>query len=493
MRKKLEFLLVFFIWVLSMASLSRREVSLAPQVSSSYREFLPLDLILRDEWFGIYFGQQKIGYLNLVSGLESLESGSGYRIGGEAFLILPVLGTNERVWIKMNSHIDSEYKLKDFYFLFFPGRIKTELKASRIAPDKFKLELRQGESSSTTILQLPEGVVMGTFFGPPKELANPRVGKSMKFHLLNPLTLKPEEVHLEVIEKQEVEIGGKKYFAYLLKTEFSGLESKSWIDSEGRLLKEESPLGLVILREPQEKALSFLSDQKGLRGDIAEYFSLPSNLILEPSQISRLFLLLKGRNLDWERLSNQRQVVLDKKIGPNRVEVYLMVSSESREGSFKEEDLASSDFIQAQDPKIKAIAEYLVREKETLESRVKAILKWVYDYLEKKPTLSIPSALTALELREGDCNEHTFLFAALSRSVGIPTRINNGLVYINGRFYYHSWPAVYLDGKWVDVDPTLNQYPADPTHIMLVEGELAQQMDILKILGKIEIELKKYE
>ena len=54
----------------------------------------------------------------------------------------------------------------------------------------------------------------------------------------------------------------------------------------------------------------------------------------------------------------------------------------------------------------------------------------------------------------GDCNEHTVLFVALARALGLPARTAVGLVYLDGSFYYHAWPEVWL-GEWVAVDPDL--------------------------------------
>ena len=51
-----------------------------------------------------------------------------------------------------------------------------------------------------------------------------------------------------------------------------------------------------------------------------------------------------------------------------------------------------------------------------------------------------------LRTKVGDCNEHTALYVAMARALGIPARIAVGLVYIHGAFYYHAWPEVYLDG-----------------------------------------------
>ena len=44
--------------------------------------------------------------------------------------------------------------------------------------------------------------------------------------------------------------------------------------------------------------------------------------------------------------------------------------------------------------------------------------------------MSLPSALEVLKTRVGDCNEHTTLYVAMARSLGIPARIAVGLVYL---------------------------------------------------------------
>ena len=83
----------------------------------------------------------------------------------------------------------------------------------------------------------------------------------------------------------------------------------------------------------------------------------------------------------------------------------------------------------------------------------------------------------------------------MARAAGIPARIAVGLVYVRGAqgaFYYHAWPEVYLDegagrGLWLPVDPTLNQFPADGTHLRLVRGGLDQQAAILPLIGRLRM------
>jgi transglutaminase-like putative cysteine protease len=103
-------------------------------------------------------------------------------------------------------------------------------------------------------------------------------------------------------------------------------------------------------------------------------------------------------------------------------------------------------------------------------------------------TISVPSAVQVLETRRGDCNEHTVLFVALARAMGIPARTAAGLVYLNGRFYYHAWPEVYLR-DWVAVDPTFGQVPADAAHIRFTIGGLARQMELIRLIGHLGIKV----
>src|SRR3989337_704350 len=107
--------------------------------------------------------------------------------------------------------------------------------------------------------------------------------------------------------------------------------------------------------------------------------------------------------------------------------------------------------------------------------------------LEKAITFSVPNAVQVLEAQGGDCNEQPVLYVGMARSLGLPARTAVGLVYVDGAFYYHAWPEVWLD-EWVAVDPTFGQYPADASHIRFVIGGLAQQVEIVRLIGNLDIE-----
>jgi transglutaminase-like putative cysteine protease len=122
------------------------------------------------------------------------------------------------------------------------------------------------------------------------------------------------------------------------------------------------------------------------------------------------------------------------------------------------------------------------------------LTRYVNALIDKKPTVSLPSALEVLRTKVGDCNEHTALYVAMARALGLPARVAVGLVYVRGGFFYHAWPEVYVQeakgrGTWLPVDPTLNQFPADATHIRLARGGLDRQTAILPAIGHTRMQI----
>jgi hypothetical protein len=44
-------------------------------------------------------------------------------------------------------------------------------------------------------------------------------------------------------------------------------------------------------------------------------------------------------------------------------------------------------------------------------------------------------------------------------------------------------------GEWVEMDPTLRQPMVDATHLALLEGEIGNQLELMKVLGQLSVEV----
>jgi transglutaminase-like putative cysteine protease len=121
---------------------------------------------------------------------------------------------------------------------------------------------------------------------------------------------------------------------------------------------------------------------------------------------------------------------------------------------------------------IRKLAQSIAGQRASAADKVEAVLGWL-DRNIAKEAIDTFSALDVLDAKRGECQGHAYLYAALMRALGVPTRVVNGLVYspeYEG-FLYHTWAESLVDSSWRAVDPTFNQSRADATHIALVRGE----------------------
>jgi hypothetical protein len=110
---------------------------------------------------------------------------------------------------------------------------------------------------------------------------------------------------------------------------------------------------------------------------------------------------------------------------------------------------------------------------------------WVHDSIRPRISFGMPTAQQILQTRSGDCNELAQVFVALARARGLNARPVTGLLYVDGKFYYHAWAEVLLK-DWVPVDPMLNQMPADAAHVRLMQG-LALRTDLIRRWTDLDI------
>lgn len=159
-----------------------------------------------------------------------------------------------------------------------------------------------------------------------------------------------------------------------------------------------------------------------------------------------------------------------------------------------EKELASTPTIDADAPAIRALAAKLVPEpKGDALAIAGTLVGWVNGALRKVYGQSSDRASLVLQERRGDCTEHSILFAALARAVGLPARTVHGLVAADvdgsSSLFWHEWVEVWA-GEWVAVDPTFGQPIADATHLALgVEDSssavgLLGQLRVLEASGK---------
>ena len=427
------------------------------------------------EWMGIYLQGRKIGYTYL----EIQQNAEGFTVIERTSMSLKMLGQEKSLSTFIRVESSADLSLRKFRFELLTGdqRLSTsgEMRNKTLVV-KFKTEEGSySEKSFTT---------RGKIYLSPLIQAALILDKVPKgeFEIFDPSTFSLEEAEITLLGTESINHRGRFLEAKVYETRFMGISSKTWV-AKDKIVKEESAMDIVSIEEPEKEATRMREERVDLlylfsvtpEGDVGNIKKLSSLTIrIEGISTSILDLNFANQHLvkkgkDWAILKYD----INGGTGPKDIETYLKPTS----------------FLQINSPEIKNLAEKITRGIKRNEEKARKLIDWVYKNLEKKPTVTLPTALDVVRMGYGDCNEHAILYAALARASGIPTEIVVGLVYQEGAYFYHAWDAVYLEGKWLFVDPVFGEFPASLGHLMLKRGEIEKQAELLPVVGNLKIKI----
>ncbi len=437
-----------------------------------------------ENWMNITQDGRKIGHVQRT--ITAAET--GYRFTENIVMRINTMGIVQPLTVRTVAELKPDRTLSSFQFdlgssIFrFAARGKVEGK-------NLTVHIGSPNNETITVVPLAEAPYLGGSVLESIGAAELKPGEGRTFPVFEPASLGQKPVRITVLGEETVMIMGEKRQAKKLSVDFMGMKQVAWVDQDGSVLREEGILGIALEKITREQALAGL---KGMIGaDLTEIASIPSPRPIEdPGALKTMKIRLKGLREGSLFLDGGRQVYRDGVLAIRRESFSPLVSSGG-----STEDLSaflrSTPFIQSDHPKMKQKSMELIAPGDTDGVKAEKIVAWIHKNLEKRPVLSVPSALETLENRVGDCNEHAVLLAALARAAGIPSEVEAGLVFLRGRFYYHAWNVLFLKDKggWITADSVFGQMPADVTHIRFVRGGAEQQLDLVGLIGKVNLEI----
>ena len=436
-----------------------------------------------EEWWGVYYRGEKIGY----AAQTITPKQKGYKLHDLSVLNLNLLGTVQPATTRLEMEANDEWILERFDFELRSKEIRFNARGA-VNENKLNLEVESAGHKSTREISLTQAPYLLAALKPYVVTQQLETGKKFHFATFDPATLSQQVTTVVIEGREQIRVGARVEPAIKVRQNFRGISVVSWVDGQGRTLKEESPAGLSLLRQDANAAKTLSTRAVSL--DIIAQTAIPVATPIANLQAKKVMRLrLSGVNLDNFALNSGRQ-----KLDKDRLEIQTeeLIKIGSATLPVKERRLISylqpTPFVQSDHPNIRALAEKILAGESDAYRAALKIKDWVYREIAKVPTVSIPTALQVLQTKKGDCNEHAVLFNALARAAGIPAKTVVGVVYLRGAFYYHAWSEVWL-GEWISLDPVLNQFPADVTHVKFLEGEIDRQLDILQLIGNLKIEV----
>lgn len=470
-------ILVSGIWAALFGLLLQRDYFIAPLDS---REQAILQLAESEDFFSIFFRNAKIGYAVYRFTQNSDRS---WQLHQDATMNLNIGSIVQKTDLSLIATLAKDQTLKTFTFKFRSPFY--HMTAEGFVEDhNIHYQLDTGTSVISDQLHLSSPPLLASSRRSYLLSDNLKVGEKRKIPWFDPMSMTAKESVVEYRGLDSVLINGRVHRLHQFTENFGGARVHSWLDDKGEVVKEESPAGFVFLKEPKFKALALSSDPgEEILSAVAVKYSGPPPDPGKETQSYRLNI----SNPETYDLSGGRQFLAQSVLTVNRVITPGTASGRGCENA--EDDLLPTPYVQSGNSQIRNLAEDLTKGLTDPNMKVRNIAQWVYENLEKRPVLGLPDALSTLQTKKGDCNEHAALFAALARAAGLPTRIASGVTFYRQGFYYHAWNEVCVDDNLLSVDTTTNQMPADVTHIRFVYGELQEQVRITGLLGNLAIEV----
>ncbi len=469
---------VFLVWLVLIGLLLKRDVFIS---TINLKETAAIEQAEREDYQGIYFRGQKIGY---VADIYRPQEDKTVSIDQRANMTLNVAGQNNPVELHLKALLDKTGRLKSFTFSFHSPFYRMHA-VGRASGKNVAFTLSTGSATIHNTIAMNAPPLLSTSRRAYLLKQGLEKGEKFKIPWFDPVTLTGQSTIIEYHGKEHVYIHGRIYNLHHFIETFAGAKVNSWLDDNGEVVKEESPAGFVFIKEPKFKAISGIGQGPELLSSVS-------------AKLVGKMPKLTGRKQMRYRLSFPDTASFQLNSGRQRYrDGLLSITLESLADYRLRDDvpgpadtayLAPTASVQSTAPAIKKLAEKLCAGKNDGLAKVKEIADYVYSHLEKRPILGIPDALTVLKTGKGDCNEHSVLFTAIARAAGIPTRMVAGVLFFKGAFYYHAWNEVRIAAKWLSVDATTDQLPADLGHIKFVEGGIKEQMRIGALLGRLSIE-----
>lgn len=471
--------LIILLWILIMVYLFGVERSTAKKMDVDLSQLGNISGLASgsEEYLGIYFNDKKIGYV-----LNRTERSDGKTIiRHRSRLNLSVQGLRKSVSIDGSAELSEEMILKAFFF-----RMNVEnqefIVTGNAEGNRFNIT---SNLPGFQTLMIDNSTPLFLDINLNRYIARKKLfdTKRLSYRVFSLEGFSDEIVSIQMIGSERIKIMNEEIFAYHLKKRYKNYEIDSWIDLNGKTLKESSDMGFVLIRELVGDSIEEYADL-----DIVSQFSIsPDRAIPDIFSLSELRIRIVGVEVS-SSLEGGRQflkgdvITIRSELADKRLEELKEVE--------REKYLASEPFIQVDNREISTLAREIVGDEKDDYKKLEMINEYLFTNVKKRNIIGIPDAYSTLRRMEGDCNEHASLFVALARSVGLPARIAGGIAYLNGRFYYHAWVEAYVEGRWLSFDPTWGESPANVGHIRLIYGGMDKILEIAKYINRIRLEVQ---
>ena len=448
----------------------------------------------REYWMGIVFNGQKIGFSHLALAASGPDR---FEIRSDAAFVLRFLGFEKRINLKAYDLVQADLEIVAFRYDYVIDGSAVALAGERHG-DALDVTVTHGGETQRQSIAVSGPVYPQAAVAFYPALSGLAPGREFRYPVYSGELQRVAEVSQRITRYESSKLFSGQ--AFHVETAMEGYRVETWISRRGAPLLEIGMNGVLISGlEDEARARSYLASASLNKTEALIEFALvrPETPLAAPRAITGMRIALVG--VERAVPSDDVQHCVGESSGTIcTVRSVVAAAGSARAPSPASADpryLASTFPVPARDPRITATARDIASGTDDAREKVQRLIAWIRQNVRTSPA-DVWTGLDVLDTREAECQGHTYLYAAFARSLGIPTRVVNGIVYSEEfqGFLYHTWAESFVAGVWLAVDPTFGTVPADATHVVLVEGEtLAELAPLVDWIGRLKIRVIEVE
>lgn len=447
-----------------------------------------------DEAFlGLYMGGNKIGYSVYSSHPEMYENEKVTRNDSTTVMDLGMLGSEMRQTIDSSSWTAADGRPRKMLFTQ-SSQGRTQKVVAIYGSKTAEVDIQTGGKTVHKSLPIPTS---GSIVDDPLELVvggKAVPGQKMTVYVLDPTTATFIKNEVVLVGPRKATLNGREVSATLVQIVDPRVTMDVYVDAKGGLVKVDGPMGIEMLPETREMALSNQPSGYKPSADLAFATSLrPNKSIANPETLTGLTLKITGRDLSGLP-SDEHQGVRKQGAGwivdvhPPQLATAKSATI-SQAGKQKPEWLQPTLNIPSDSQTFKDLSRKIVKGETRVIPAALAIKSFVFAEMHPNAGIGVlRDASEVLSSKEGVCRDYAILTVTLMRAAGIPAKLCSGVVNWQGAFYYHAWAEVWDGKNWIGIDSTVAQKQLSAGHLKLAQGNVEQAF-AFTFLDKVKIEV----
>lgn len=233
---------------------------------AGYDGLIGRDVLISDSWMRVLDDGVPVGYSHTSVDVDDNALLRHIVFRNRTYVRIDMMGESQLIRAVASAYLDTSYRLQEFEFKMHTGVIDIDVTGKRTDAGPFALAVDTGGQVRHMTIDIPDDVVIHS---PMTALAvrNLAPGDYIRVKTFNPVTLGQESATVRALQSETIVLDEGPVPTTRLQIEYAGSRTRAWIDAQGRLLRQETPVGWTLEKCGPDQLFENEGDDASTGGD----------------------------------------------------------------------------------------------------------------------------------------------------------------------------------------------------------------------------------